>query len=134
MITIWPIDKPGAALRGKESCDLMFRHYDLYAGQAAIADATAQGKTLSGRGPFLIGWSPPDSRYVKHAIVLVVDMSEFETQASFDEALMFWQDKVVEDPTLWESGFSIKKIRLALRDFSDHYGSDILKAVNYSTE
>jgi hypothetical protein len=28
---------------------------------------------------------------------------------------------------LWVSGFSVTKIRLALRDFVDHYGTDVVK-------
>jgi hypothetical protein len=134
MITIWPIDNPKAIQSDRESCDLLLDHYDLYGGQSAISDATAQGNKLSGRGPFLIGWSPSSSRFVPDAVVLVVDMSDFETQESFDEAMMFWQRKIIEDPTLWGSGFSATKIRLALRDFADRYGSSILKAVKLGTE
>lgn len=134
MITIWPIDDPAVAQPSQESCKLVLDHYDLYSGQLAIADAIAQGKKLSGRGPFLIGWSPSNSRYIPDAVVLLVDMSEFESQASFDEAMMFWQRKIVEDPALWESGFSIMKIRLALRDYADRYGSGILKAVRFEAE
>jgi hypothetical protein len=129
MITIWPIDDAKALPAKTENCQVLLDHYDLYGGQSAIADALAQGNDVSGRGPFLIGWSPAKSRLTGDAVVLVVDMSSFDSQDSFDEALTFWQRKVVEDPALWASGFSITKIRLALRDFADHYGSSILTAV-----
>jgi hypothetical protein len=129
MITIWPIDNPNV-LQGKEECEVMLEHYDLYGGQSAITDAVRQGQQLTGPGPFLIGWAPSNSRYIPDAVVLVIDMSDYETQDRFDEALRFWQEKVVQDPQLWKSGFSIEGIRLAARDFVDHYGSDILKALN----
>jgi len=129
LITIWPIDAPAVVQQGSEDCALMLDHYDLYTGQAAIADAVAQGRKLSGRGPFLIGWAPSGSRYVRDAVVLVVDMSQLDTQSSFDEALLFWQRKIVEDPARWKSGFSLNGLRLALREFADEYGSDILQAV-----
>ncbi len=128
MVTFWPVDDrpvPAAA-----ECPTLLDHYDLWAGQSAIHDAAAQGNDVSGRGPFLIGWSPSTSRLRPDAIVLVVDLSQFEAQASFDEALLFWQRKVVEDPALWRSGFSVTGLRLAMRDFADHYGSDILKAIH----
>jgi hypothetical protein len=134
MVTIWPIDTPKPVTLPQENCEFLLEHYDLFGGESAIADATAQGKNLSGRGPFLIGWSPSNSRYVPDAVVLVVDMSDFDTQDSFDEALMFWQRKIVENPALWNSGFSAERIRLAMRDFADKYGTSILKAVKLGTE
>jgi hypothetical protein len=134
MITIWPIDTAKPVQLPQENCDYLLDHYDLYGGVAAIADATAQRKNLSGRGPFLIGWSPSNSRQIPDAIVLVVDMSDFDTQDSFDEALMFWQRKIVEDPSLWTSGFSAERIRLATRDFADRYGTSILKAVKLGAQ
>lgn len=134
MITVWPVDDPEAFQAKPENCEMLLDHYDLYGGQSAIADASAQGKDVSGRGPFLIGWSPASSRHARDAVVLVVDMSDFESQGSFDEALIFWQRKVVEDPALWASGFSATKIRLALRDFADRYGASILKAVKIVNE
>ncbi|HJS87290.1 MAG TPA: hypothetical protein VJ779_17690, partial [Acetobacteraceae bacterium] len=82
-----------------------------------------------GRGPFLIGWSPSNMRGVPDAIVLIVDMSDFESQQSFDEAFLFWQRKIVEDPQLWRSGFSLERVRLAVRDFVDHYGKSIEAAI-----
>ncbi len=126
MVTFWPTEAgPDPA-----SCPELLSRYDLWAGLSAIHDATAQGNDLSGRGPFLIGWSPSESRLRPDAVVLVIDMSRFEEQASFDDAFLFWQHKVVEDPALWRSGFSAERLRLSMRDFVDHYGSDILKAVH----
>jgi hypothetical protein len=131
MITIWPIDDPQAVRPGYEDCELLLDHYDLYGGQSAIADAIAQGNNLSGRGPFLIGWAPSNSRYIPDAVVLVVDMSQFDTQVSFDDAMPFWQKKIVKNPELWKSGFSIELIRLAIRDFVDHYGAGILDGLKF---
>jgi hypothetical protein len=134
MVTVWPIEDPSLTPPGHESCDVMLDRYDLFAGQAAIADADAQGRDLSGEGPFLIGWSPSNSRGVPDAIVLVLDMSRFETQRSFDEALTFWQRRIVEDPELWRSGFQAWRLRLVVRDFADHYGTGILKGLHLASE
>ena len=105
MLTIWPIDTPPSGAAAKD-CDYLLDHYDLYGGLAAIRDARSQGQTLKGSGPFLIGWSPSNSRYVPNAVVLVIDMSGFDTQDNFDRAFLFWQQKIVQDPSLWRSGFA----------------------------
>ena len=128
MLTVWPLDAPDAAEAKKDDCDFMLDHYDLYGADSAIADAKAQGATFGENGPFLIGWSPSNTRGVAGKLVLVVDMSHQESQDSFDQSFQFWKDKIVENPELWRSGFSLESFRLSLRDFADHYGGTILSA------
>ena len=65
------------------------------------------------------------------AVVLIVDMSGLESQASLNDAFRFWQQKVVEDPSLWRNGFSLESLRLAIRDFADHYGESIMGALKF---
>jgi hypothetical protein len=100
MVTIWPLDDPDAQEAKADDCDFVIDHYDLYGGISAIQDAERQGAKLDGVGPFLIGWSPSNSRGIPDKVVLVVDLSEFESQDSFDQAFLFWQKKIVEDPKL----------------------------------
>jgi len=128
MLTIWPLDEPASPEADKDDCPFAIAHYDLYGGDAAIADAERQGAKLGADGPFLIGWSPSNSRGVPDKLVLVVDMSAYTSQDSFDHAFQFWKQKIVEDPSLWRTGFSIEAIRLAVRDFADTYGDTILAA------
>jgi hypothetical protein len=130
MLTVWPLDNPDANEAKKDDCGYVIDHYDVYAADSAIADAQQQGAHFGAEGPFLIGWSPSNARGVKDKVVLVVDMSSFESQDSFDHAFRFWKEKIIQDPTLWRHGFSIESMRLAVRDFVDHYGSSIISAVN----
>jgi len=132
MITIWPLDQPDAQEAKQDDCSFAIQHYDLYGGLSAIQDAERQGAKLDGDGPFLIGWSPSNARGVRDKVVLVIDMSLFDSQGSFDKAFLFWQRKVVQDPELWRSGFALERLRLAIRDFVDRYGADILDAVKLS--
>jgi hypothetical protein len=128
MLTIWPLDEPDASDALKDDCDFAVDHYDLAGGILAIQDASHhRGANLEGIGPFLIGWSPSNARGVPDEVVLIFDLSRLESQASFDEAFAIWQKRIVENPTLWVSGFSAVRIRLALRDFVDHYGTDVVK-------
>ncbi len=129
MVTVWPLDQPDAEPAKSGDCGFALDHYDLQGGLSAIADAGRQHARLDGQGPFLLGWSPSVTRGVPDKVVLVVDMSTFETQESFDEACQYWQQKVIEDPELWRSGFAMERLRLSIADFVDHYGSAILGAV-----
>lgn len=130
MLTIWPLDDPTNAQAAADNCDFVIDHYDLYGGDSAIQDALRQGAKLGDAGPFLIGWSPSNTRGIHDKLVLVVDMSGLDSQESFDQAFLFWKMKVVEDPALWQSGFHSEELKLSVRDFVDHYGKAILAAVN----
>jgi hypothetical protein len=127
MLTIWPLNEPNANEALTDDCNFVVDHYDLVGGISAILDAQRQGASFDGVGPFLIGWSPSNARGVSDKVVLVIDLSSLESQDSLDVAFLFWQNKIVQDPTLWVSGFSVERIRLAIRDFVDHYGSDVIK-------
>ena len=98
MITFWPVDDTQTIDASHSECGVLLDHYDLHGGLAAIGDADAQGNALAGQGPFLIGWSPSNSRYIKDAVVLVLDMSALETQASFDEVFLTWQVPLRREP------------------------------------
>jgi hypothetical protein len=56
----------------------------------------------------------------------------YSSQDRFNQALRFWKEKIVEDPALWRSGFSLEKFRLSVRDFVDYYGETILAAAHLS--
>ena len=132
MLTVWPLDSPEADEAKKDNCDFVLSHYEISGADAAIRDAKKQGATFGEDGPFLIGWSPSNTRGVPDKLVLVVDMSEYDSQDSFNQALRFWKEKIVEDPKLWRSGFSMETFRLSIRDFVDHYGKAILSAAHLS--
>lgn len=129
MLTIWPLETAGKPEAKLNDCDYLLTNYDLHGGISAIQDADRQGQNLTGRGPYLIGWSPSNSRHARDAVVLVIDMSAIESQQSFDEMFLIWQQRIVENPGLWRSGFSAERLRLALRDFVDRYGQTILDSV-----
>jgi hypothetical protein len=132
MVTIWPIDNPDAAEVKAENCNFLLKHYNIYPAGQAMQDARRQKAKFDGDGPFLIGWSPSDARGKPDKLVLVVDMSGYESQDRFDHAFQFWKEKIVLNPELWRSGWSLDQVRLAIRDFVDKYGADILKAAHLS--
>jgi hypothetical protein len=130
MITYWPLEERKLAAIARGDCDHLTTRYDLRSGLDAIRDADRQRRRLAERrGPLLIGWSPAQSRYERDAVVLVMDLSDLDSEASFREAFQAWRTRITEDPSLWRDGFSVDQIRLALRDFLDRYGASILKAI-----
>ena len=100
MITVWPLDDPKAEKTAADDCDYVVDHYDLFAGESAIAEAGRQRVNLKGEGPFLIGWSPSNTLGVPDALVLVVDMSDGD-QKRIDRGFTFWEDKIIGDSPLW---------------------------------
>jgi hypothetical protein len=130
MITYWPIEKRDPERISQRDCDYLTNRYDLFSGLQAIRDADRNQRHLAARrGPFLIGWSPARSRYERDAVVLVMDLSNLESEASFREAFQSWRFKITDNPELWRNGFSVEQIRLELRDFLDRFGEAILKAI-----
>jgi hypothetical protein len=101
MITVWPLDDPKAEEAAADNCDHAVDHYDLFAGESAITAAARQRVNLKGEGPFLIGWSPSNTRMGPDVLVLVVDMSGDATQERIDREFTFWEDKIVGDSPLW---------------------------------
>jgi hypothetical protein len=129
MITVWPLDNPAARQAKKDDCDYAIDHHDLIASESAISDAQLQRANFDGEGPYLVGWSPSKARGVPDALVLVVDMSADNSQAQIDQKFLFWKNKIVEDPSAWRNGFSIERVRVAIRLFADQYGQAMLDAI-----
>jgi hypothetical protein len=129
MLTIWPIDNPSSAAAQADDCRYLVDHYDLFGGQAAIRDAERQGLQFEGRGPFLIAWSPSQSRGKPDKVVLVYDLSGYESQASFDTVFLFWQRAIISNPSLWRSGLKEDKL-LVFRDFVDRESESFLAALH----
>ena len=129
MITIWPLDNPDSAEAKRDDCDNALEHYDLDASEAAITDAHVKRANFDGEGPYLVGWSPSNSRKIPDALVLVIDLSADITQAQIDHKFQFWKNEIVEDPSKWRRGFIADRIRESIRKFADTYGQAMLDAI-----
>ena len=112
-----------------DDCEYLIDHYDLTAAELAVRDAKRQHVNFDGQGPYLIGWSPSDTRGIPDKLVLVIDMSNDNDQAAIDRQFLFWKNKIVEDPLLWRNGFSTDGVRAAIRSFADEYGKQMLHSI-----
>jgi hypothetical protein len=127
MISYWPVRNKRSSEALALDCTFLIAQYDLKTGLDAINDADKKKTGLAQkRGPFLIAWSPAESRFKKDAVVLVVDLSSVDGQQSFLEVFKSWRQKIVDDPKLWKRGFEIDAIRLALREILDKFGPSII--------
>jgi hypothetical protein len=129
MITVWPLDNPDAIQAKNDDCDYAVDHYDLIASEAAMSDAQRQKANFGGEGPYLVGWSPSNTRGVADALVLVVDMSADNRQADIDNKFLFWKNKIIDDPSAWRNGWSTERVRVSIRNFADEYGQSMLDAI-----
>ncbi|AZO75348.1 MULTISPECIES: hypothetical protein [unclassified Mesorhizobium] len=129
MVTVWPLNHPESPIAESDDCSWILGDYALGAASTAMAFATKQHMTFEGEGPFLLGWSPASSRFEPDELVLMVDMSASNNQASIDHDFDFWKDEIVRDPATWRHGFSLERIRQKIKDFVDLYGADFVEDI-----
>jgi hypothetical protein len=109
MLTVWPVrdarlaDALSTNQDQGEVCPLAVSNYDLLTGLRAIADARHAGVTLTGRGPYLLAWSPAYSKGQPDALVLAADLSNVRTAEQFLEYFVNWRDRIQTNPALWRS-------------------------------
>ncbi|WP_299735681.1 hypothetical protein [uncultured Roseobacter sp.] len=141
MVTVLPVtfeavvDEAFAAVDDKEACDLARDNYGLLQAQQAIKQANAASERtdgideLSGRGPFLIAWSPGTSKGEKDAIVLVSDLSNSTSQAQAEADIRLWVTTIQLDQSLWRRGWNRERLRLAGQRWIDRRATSVLKLV-----
>ena len=94
MITYWPITNKNTSEAQRADCGHLVANYALRLSLDAIQDADKRQERLaSRRGPFLIAWAPSESRFVPDAVVLVLDLSDKDSQRSFTEVFQDWRQK-----------------------------------------
>jgi hypothetical protein len=134
MITFWPVRDKKNVQAIKMDCGYLVSRYDLKTGLDAIHDADPKNDNLAERrGPFLIAWSPSESRYRGDSLVLIIDLSSIDEQESFMEVFRSWRRKITDDPAIWKNGFGVESVRRSVKEILDHYGESILKVVRPSS-
>jgi hypothetical protein len=135
MITYWPIANKNTPQAQRADCAHLVANYAIRLGLEAIADADKKKEGLaSRRGPFLIAWAPSESRLVPDAVVLVMDLSQLDTQRSFVEVFQDWRQHITDNPELWQrGGFNVEAVRRIIRDTFDRYGDGLLRLITSKT-
>ena len=133
MVTVWPVESRVLANRLNEQepgsgdeCILAVEFYDALAAKRAIREARAAGASLDGRGPFLLAWAPATTKGDSDALVLRTDLSDVETYSQAYDLMLLWEADIERDPSVWEDGWQLEKLRLAIQRWSGRYGEMIL--------
>lgn len=134
MVTVWPIESNLIAdsLNRKprsKVCDIAVDKYALVSSLQAIKDAEYSGNVKAvGRGPYLIAWSPAREKGKRNTPVLITDLSEISSPEDANLFLSHWAKDIESNPSVWNNGFSIEKIRVSLRLWADTFGPKLMSA------
>ena len=132
MVTVWPVvsktlaDKLNNALT-QASCGNAIDHYHLATGLTALAHAEITGEDISGDGPFLLAWSPSTRKGKTDTLVLIMDLSDLTTSEQAISMMRDWRDRIEQDTSLWDNGWSAERLRVKLQFWADKYGPGVLK-------
>jgi hypothetical protein len=131
MVTYWPITNKNTPEAQRADCPYLVSNYALRLGLDAIQDADKQNQRLASRRGFLIAWAPSESRFLPDAVVLVLDLSDKDSQRSFTEVFQDWRQKITDNPEVWrrQNGFNIEMVRRIIRDTFDRYGDGVLRLI-----
>lgn len=132
MVTVWPVRDSelagdlNAITQEASTCAEAVDGYGLVTAQAAIKDAQAAGHALDGRGPYLLAWSPAHDKGKANVPVLVADLTNVSTAEGAQNMLNKWAQDIEKNPQLWNDGWDLEKIRLAIQLWVDRFGRDVL--------
>jgi hypothetical protein len=122
MVTFWLLRLEPQAI---DDCRALVESYD-YARAARLLQALGK---VDVRGPVLAAWRrPPESRNSLDE-ALCLDMSDFQTEDDIERAFLIWKNQIARNPTLWNDGFDIVRVREALRLFLNTYGEQIVAII-----
>lgn len=109
-----------------QNCKEFVNSYDFTRAKALLY---AVGK-LAAQGPVLVAWRTPTPEANQQALVL--DLSDF-SDSDFDRAFRIWEDRIVRDPSIWNNGFILIRVREAFRNFIQQYGEAIVSLITSKT-
>ena len=137
MVTVWPVNDQSlaakiSAQRDVGICQDAVRHYHLPTALAALKQADPRAGAFQDRGPYLLAWSPASKKGEIGAVVLIADLSSATTFDQFSEYFRKWREDIEQSPDLWQNGWSIDGVRIAIRDWADRWGESILTMANGS--
>ena len=134
MATVWPIESDTEAMRLNQAsrngvCQHATAKYNVAMSLQAIRDAEETGVNLDGKGPYLLAWSPSKKKGHNDALILTMDLSSVETYEQAIRLFDLWIRDIEEDSSLWEAGWNLERLRIALRHWTDKYGEGLVELI-----
>lgn len=104
-LTVWPviqdITDESIGFRLQEACDNATNLYDASYSREVISSANRSGQSVSGKGPFLVAWSPGGRLPSGASNLAVLDMSWIEEPDDAAAYMREWRRLVVTSPANW---------------------------------
>ncbi|MEX2644398.1 MAG: PRC-barrel domain-containing protein [Acetobacterales bacterium] len=128
MVTVWPVvaEEVAVELASRADCAVAVDRYHLVTALTALRQAAFTGMDISGDGPYLLAWAPPDTKGEPDALVLRADLSDVTTARQALDIFRDWRREIEQKPELWRGGWSMQTLRLTLRLWADKYGPRLL--------
>ena len=131
MVTVWPVSPDNVATRLNRAprddvCDAAVDNYGLVVATQALHDAAQVKADLSGRGPFLLAWSPSTQKGKPDALVLEANLSNVTTSDEAKLRLLSWKSDILENPDIWKNGWDLERLKITMREWLDEYGPKVL--------
>lgn len=139
MVTVVPVDSNAVseaartAANSTAACAIARENYGNLAARTSIIEANRAPELtdgvdrLDGRGPFLIAWSPGETKGSNDAIVLVTDLTNSVSEEQITSDIRLWVETIQQNPDLWRRGWNLEGLRLAGQRWIDRRAAGILK-------
>lgn len=127
MVTVWPVASEGvvgrlSSLDTVEKCKEATANYNLSLSLDYLRRARFQGEDVAGTGPYMLAWAPTTALDQPDAVVLVADLSDVQNYDQAIQIMIAWVEDIEADPEIWKDGFTVEKLRVAVRRIVDKYG------------
>ena len=134
MVTIWPVTSAQIARKihaapETDRCRMAVAHYHLPHSERAMEFARMAGQKLgTGRGPFLLAWSPGGTMGNSKVPVLDRDLSLVVTRQQADDEFRAWKAEI-RNRDCWDCTNFVENSRRNLRLYADYYGARTIGAL-----
>lgn len=142
MATVWPLkysmfaDELNAVAAQDplvDRCGEIVDNIDIITSGMAIyhANNASETATLDGDGPYLLAWSPSTAFGQAEVPVLKSDLSNVTTAEQATRRFVAWRMEIQQDPTLWNDGWNLERVRELIGLWADRYGRDVLQLLGW---
>jgi hypothetical protein len=125
MVTHWLLSVNSADITDFSNCQMLVDSYDF----ARATPIAKSANRLGSQGPILVAWATSYTSDLPVSSAMVFDLSQF-AEDDFDRAFSIWKERIVQDPSVWNNGFPLIKIREAFRNLIQKYGEQICERID----
>ena len=111
-------NESGPSALSKIACDKHVNLYDFTRAKVLLGRA----KLLYSKGPVLAAWS----NTTMDNGLLTFDLTNIK-KSDFDQAMLIWKKRIVNNPAIWNKGFDLSIIKKEFHQLEQKYGKGIVQ-------